>query len=216
MGEISLPAAKSIDEWEDALATLRVTNHVPDYSKLVELCRRSPMLRFAFNRERHMETENITVFNVSNGVRFALGIAHWSERPPPADEIVEQFFLEMIEAAETNREIFDGLALVLGFAQRRRAQVPECANNWIANYLSQRLTIPKRRTGQHPFINRERDELLRHFLRDIQSLGVGITENEATYRESSTAHAIVEALGNNYTVPNAKTLMNIWSKRYRR
>lgn len=211
-----LPPSLSDDEWADKLAQLRSLGCIPDYPDLVDLCRLAPRLRFAFNAALHPDPETWAAIAAGSKIRFAIGQTPWSRKYPPSADEVEQFLSKKIEESEANREAFLGLANGLSTALRNRMELPECAMQWITACLEQRIEVPKKKSGRHRDVNYLRDRHLIRFFRDMQDLNVLITENEATYRGTSAAHALVEALGAVYSVLDAKTLMNIWSSRSRR
>lgn len=195
--------------------SLIASGRTPDFPELVELARTSPWLQCAFDPIHREEVDRIVPWIVRDEVLFALGLARKTKRERPSIALIEQFFEETTTSALTDYEVFLGLTAGLSHAIRQYAPIPEKANEWIADYLQGKIVCPPKKRGRHRLINSERDMHINYHFRDMKKLGVRITENDGTYQEASAAHAIIEALGDFYPVPNVKTLMNIWSSRSR-
>lgn len=210
-----LPEEISYDDWNAVIQSYKVSGLTPTYAEVLELAKGSWMLREAFTDDFSYELGSFQAGKTRFQTHWILGIIKVPNKEL-SDKEIETKILQVINGAKTDRDVFDGFFQALGKVIERGLPIPKPAQAAIAEFLMAVPERPARKRGRHPEEKIYRDSPLLMFFNDMHSIGVSITENEASFRGESAAHAVVEAYADFDDVPSVKTLMNLWSKRSRK
>jgi hypothetical protein len=212
MGKLALPEAVKPDA-ETAIVEGWVTSqHVPTFKEVVSLVRCSPTLRIAFDADWQIGVGRASKVG---WVRQEVMRCHGEglHGPIEASATAESELQGFIDESEIDPDYWDGIADAVSFLLTNRTPLLQPVIDWTSAAIVGLWTRPKETSGPHPLKHSPRDIMVTYFLNQMDKLGVPITENEATKMGESACHAISVGLAGHYTVPSAKTLMNIWSRR---